>query len=71
MKKLARFFDLLTPISVWGILCGSLALPSSLWAQTIPGQPIVDFDLSDLNGRFHSANQYRGKVLVLFFLGHD
>ena len=30
-----------------------------------------DFDLPDLYGLRHGPGTYRGKVLVLYFLGHD
>lgn len=30
-----------------------------------------DFNLKDLYGRTHTARDHRGKVLLLYFMGHD
>ena len=40
-------------------------------SQTTVGNEIHDFTLSDLNGNFVSAKQFRGKILGIFLLGHD
>jgi peroxiredoxin len=34
----------------------------------IPGEPAIEFELSDTNGKFHSLSDYRGKPVVLAFL---
>lgn len=46
-------------------------LTTASHGQTVVGQPIHDFTLADLNGNFHTPNQYRGKVLGIFILGHN
>lgn len=35
------------------------------------GTVVPDFSLEDLEGTTHMPTQYRGKVLVLFFFGHN
>lgn len=45
------------------------AIPVS--AQTVVGEPIHSFDLMDLNGAFRNPNQFKGKILGIFLLGHD
>ena len=47
----------------------SAAVPVS--AQTTIGEPIHQFDLMDLNGAFRNPNQFKGKILGIFLLGHD
>jgi hypothetical protein len=39
--------------------------------RTTPGAQVVDFDLVDLKGKLHTAVQYRGQVLLLWFMGYD
>jgi|SaaInl4_120m_RNA_FD_contig_21_1185899_length_249_multi_33_in_0_out_0_1 hypothetical protein len=40
-------------------------------AQTNIGEPVHPFLLTDLNGKVHQANSYKGKILGLYLLGHD
>jgi hypothetical protein len=39
--------------------------------QTIVGEAVINFSLPDLNGSFRSPNQFRGKILGIFLIGHD
>ena len=48
-------------------LLGSVGLAEAIGV----GDKAPDFKLTDLDGRLHSLDQYKGKVRVLFFLGHD
>jgi peroxiredoxin len=41
------------------------------YGQTLVGQPIHDFTLPDLNGKFRSPSEFKGKILGIFLLGHD
>lgn len=48
----------------------SFAFYSPLQAQT--GSPVVNFSLKNLDtGNPVTPEQYKGQVLVLFFLGHN
>ena len=62
MKILGKFLTLLLVFAVLGLSGSALAKV---------GDPAPDFMLQDLNGRTHSASTYKGKVLVLFYLGYN
>ena len=62
MKTLGQFLTFFLVFAVLGLSGSALAKV---------GDPAPDFMLQDLNGRTHSANIYKGKVLVLFYLGHN
>ena len=36
-----------------------------------PGDPVPAFDLIDLAGNRHTADDYEGQILLLFFVGHN
>ena len=50
-----------------------LVSENSILAQPISksGDPVIPFELTDLNGFHHSTEKYLGKILVLWFIGHD
>ena len=35
------------------------------------GESLAGFSLQDIDGRTHTLAEYRGKVLILLFLGHN
>jgi hypothetical protein len=35
------------------------------------GDPVPNFDLIDLAGKRHTYTEYEGRILLLFFLGHN
>jgi len=52
----------------------ALALVATLYshpAAAAPGDRIPAFDLVDLYGNRHTASEYEGRILLLFFLGHN
>lgn len=49
----------------------TVVLSSATFAQTVPGNAIHEFSLNDLSQMPHTPGQYRGKVLLLFLLGHN
>ena len=51
------------------LLAGLLGISSV--AQAGVGDPVANFSLAGLDGKIHSPAVYKGKVLVLFFLGHN
>lgn len=51
------------------VLAGLLGISSA--AQAGVGDPVASFSLAGLDGKIHSPAVYKGKVLVLFFLGHN
>ena len=64
----ARIWKYLACIPLLILLSGPPAA-----AQTIPkaGEAVIPFSLTDISGRLHSPDQYKGKVLVLWFVGHN
>lgn len=48
-----------------------VATAAAAGAQTIVGEPIHRFGLTDLDGKMHRDTDYRGKILGIFLLGHD
>lgn len=40
-------------------------------AGAAPGDPAPAFDLVDLDGKRHTYAEYDGRVLILFFVGHN
>ena len=53
------------------ILVLGLASVSPALGQTLVGEPIHPFNLTDLDGRTHRAADYQGKILGIMLLGHD
>lgn len=53
------------------LLCVIAGLGSPSGAQTLPGNPIHEFSLLDLNSLRHEPGDYRGQILILFLLGHN
>jgi len=51
------------------VLTGLLGLCSG--ARAGVGDPVASFFLAGLDGKIHSTAAYKGKVLVLFFLGYN
>ena len=54
-----------------GAVLSALILLFSHPASAAPGDPIPTFDLVDLQGKQHTYQQYEGRILLLFFLGHN
>lgn len=52
-------------------ILSAAALLFSHPAQAAPGDPIPAFDLVDLQGNQHTYRQYEGRIVLLFFLGHN
>ena len=38
-------------------------------AAVVPGEPAPDFTHQDIDGSTHTLSQYRGKVVLLAFVG--
>ena len=49
----------------------ALILGSTGTCFSDPGDPVPAFDLIDLAGNRHTAGDYDGHILVLFFVGHN
>jgi hypothetical protein len=60
-----------TLIHVLTPLIASASVLLSAPALASPGDPIPKFDLTDLTGKQHTYQQYEGRMLLLFFLGHN
>ena len=63
-------------VSIWKFLvCIPLLIlllaPHALAQIPKAGDPVIPFSLTDLDGRLHTPDKYKGKVLVLWFVGHD
>lgn len=52
------------------VLLFLFAAAASAPAQTIVGESIHSFRLTDLNGKSHSPGDYQGKILGIYLLGH-
>ena len=48
-----------------------LILGSPGISTAAPGDPVPAFDLVDLAGNRHTADDYQGHILLLFFVGHN
>ena len=47
-----------------------LDMPGSARSFEI-GKLLENFSLQDLNGDIHTLDRYKGKILIIFFLGHN
>lgn len=48
----------------------TLATPGQGSAMVQAGQAAPEFDLTDTNGQAHALSDYRGKTVVLAFVGY-
>ena len=48
-----------------------LILGSPGISSAAAGDPVPAFDLVDLAGNRHTADDYQGHILLLFFVGHN
>ena len=54
------------------VLCAALiCAPAGIAEAASVGDQVPSFSLVDLNGKTHTPAEYRGSVLVLYFLGYS
>ncbi len=54
------------------VVCAILVCaPAGIAEAASVGEPAPNFSLLDLNGKTHIPAEYRGSVLVLYFLGYN
>jgi cytochrome oxidase Cu insertion factor (SCO1/SenC/PrrC family) len=56
-------------IAAWALLVIGLLPGAGAWATAQPGEPAPDFSLHDTDGVLHTLSDYRGQVVLLFFVG--
>jgi cytochrome oxidase Cu insertion factor (SCO1/SenC/PrrC family) len=59
------------PLIPGGTAAGLLLWLASAAAAVVPGDPAPDFTLSDVRGNSFTLSSYRGKVVLLAFVGYD
>ncbi len=65
-RKINRAFRRFFASAVLAAMFGAAGVAEAAEGETIP-----EFSLKDLDGMTFTEQTYRGKVLVLFFIGYD